>query len=275
MIEFKTKAELGLEMIDNAIGEEIPFSYVTMDGFYGKNPELLTELEKRGITFVADIASNTQVYLEKPIIGIPEKKGSRGRLQTVPKVLNTSPVKVSSISSLKDGWEFIQIRKTERGYKKVYFKAVKVWRRHNDLPCEKPVWLLISKDEKTKEIKYSLCNEKEDISLEKLAEMQSSRYWIERAFQDAKGNCGMDEYMVRNWNAWNHHMALVMLAMLILLVYQMRFRKLKVKVSIPFVIEIMKFHNPLKVMNATKLARKINQDSEMRIRARISRLKGS
>ena len=275
MIQFKTKAQLGLEMIENAIEEKIPFSYVTMDGFYGENPELLTEIEKRGITFVADIASNTQVYLENPIIGIPEKKGSRGRIPTVPKVLNTSPVKVSSIASLKDGWKFIQIRETERGYKKVYFKAVKVWRRQNDLPCENPLWLLISKDEKTKEIKYSFCNAKEDISLEKLAEMQSSRYWIERAFQDAKGNCGMDEYMVRNWNAWNHHMALVMLAMLILLVYQMRFRKLKVKVSIPSVIEIMIFHNPLKVMNATQLARKINQDSEMRIRARTSRLKGS
>jgi hypothetical protein len=30
--------------------------------------------------------------------------------------------------------------------------------------------------------------------LDELAKMQSSRYWIERAFQDAKGNCGMAEY---------------------------------------------------------------------------------
>jgi SRSO17 transposase len=55
-IKFRTKYELGLEMIDNAIEEGIPFSYVTMDGFYGENPELLTELESRGLTFVADIA---------------------------------------------------------------------------------------------------------------------------------------------------------------------------------------------------------------------------
>jgi SRSO17 transposase len=38
-------------MIDNAIEEGIPFSYVTMDGFYGENPELLTELESRGLLF--------------------------------------------------------------------------------------------------------------------------------------------------------------------------------------------------------------------------------
>lgn len=275
MIKFQTKHELGLEMIDNAINEEIPFSYVTMDGFYGENPALLTELENRNITFVADIASNTQVYLEEPVIGIPEKKRSRGRLPTIPKVLNTSSVKVSSLSSLKDGWELIKVRKTERGYKKVYFKAMKVWRKQNELPCEKPLWLLISKDAKTEEIKHSLCNAAEDTSLEILAEMQSSRYWVERAFQDAKENCGMDEYMVRSWNAWHRHMTMVMLAMLILISYQMKFRKLQTYVSIPAVIEIMKFHNPLNMMNATQLARKINQDNEMRVRARLSRLKGS
>jgi len=275
MIKFQTKHELGLEMIDNAINEEIPFSYVTMDGFYGENPALLTELENRNITFVADIASNTHVYLENPVIGLPEKKGSRGRLPTLPKVLNTSSVKVSSLSSLNDGWELIKVRKTERGYKKVYFKAIKVWRRQNELPCEKPLWLLISKDAKTEEVKHSLCNAAEDTSLEILAEMQSSRYWVERAFQDAKENCGMDEYMVRSWNAWHRHMTMVMLAMLILISYQMKFRKLQTYVSIPAVIEIMKFHNPLNMMNATQLAKKINQDNEMRVRARLSRLKGS
>jgi len=273
MIKFQTKHDLGLEMIDNAIKEKIPFSYVAMDGFYGENPKLLTELENRGVTFVADIASNTHVYLEEPVVGIPEKKGSRGKLPTILKVLNTTPVKVSSLSSSGDGWKLIKVRKTERGNKEVFFKALKVWRRHNELPCENPLWLLISKDSKTGEIKHSLCNAAENISIEKLAEMQSSRYWVERAFQDAKENCGMDEYMVRSWNAWHRHMTIVMLAMLILISYQMKFKKLKVRVSIPAVAEIFKFHNPLKTMNAIQLAIKISQDNEMRMRARTSRLK--
>ena len=109
MIKFQTKHDLGLEMIDNAIKEKIPFSYVAMDGFYGENPKLLTKLENRGVTFVADIASNTQVYLVEPVVGIPEKKGSRGKLPTISKVLNTSPVKVSSLSSSGDGWKLIKV----------------------------------------------------------------------------------------------------------------------------------------------------------------------
>jgi SRSO17 transposase len=273
MINFQTKHDLGLEMIDNAIKEEIPFSYVAMDGFYGENPALLNELENRNITFVADIASNTQVYLEKPLVEIPEKKGSRGRTPTKHKVLNTLPVKVDSLSSSVDGWKLIKVRKTERGNKKVYFKALQVWRRYNQLPCEKPLWLLISKDVDTGEIKHSLCNVPENTALKELAKMQSSRYWVERAFQDAKENCGMDEYMIRSWNAWHRHMIMVMLAMLILISYQMKFRISKVRVSIPAVAEIVKFHNPLKVLNATQLARKLSQDNEMRMRARTSRLR--
>jgi hypothetical protein len=147
-------------MIDNAIKEYIPFSYVTMDGFYRENPILLTELENRSLTFVADIAIDTKVYVQEPIVGIPEKKGNRGKQPTIPKVLNLSSIRVDSLS---------------------------------------------------------FCNASENASFEELAKMQSSRYWVERAFQDAKGYCGMAEYMVRSWNSWHHHMALVMLAMLILL----------------------------------------------------------
>ena len=273
-IIFRTKHELGLEMIDNAISEGIPFSFVAMDGFYGGNPELLTKLENRGLTFVADIPSNTQVYLTKPVVGIPEKKGTRGRKPTVPKVLNTMPVKVSSLTSEVEGWKFVRVRKTERGYKEVYFKAIRVWRRQNDLPTEHPIWLLINKDVESNEMKYSFCNATEDTSFDKLAKMQSSRYWIERAFEDAKGNCGMAEYMVRNWNALHHHMALVMLAMLILLSYYTEFNKL-FKVSLKAIIMILLYHNPLKNLDAWEIANIINQDNELRMKVRISRLRSS
>jgi hypothetical protein len=50
----------------------------------------------------------------------------------------------------------------------------------------------------------------------KTAFMQRQRYWIERAFEDAKGECGMADCQARKWSAWHHHTALVMMAMLFL-----------------------------------------------------------
>jgi len=43
--------------------------------------------------------------------------------------------------------------------------------------------------------------------------MQAQRYWVKRAFQEAKSELGMSDYQVRKWNAWHLHMALVMLAL--------------------------------------------------------------
>ena len=54
-------------------------------------------------------------------------------------------------------------------------------------------------------------------SLERLIFMQAQRYWVERSFQDAKVECGLDDYQARKWRSWQHHMAMVMMAMLFLI----------------------------------------------------------
>ena len=48
---------------------------------------------------------------------------------------------------------------------------------------------------------------------DRFAYLQAQRYWVERAFQEAKSELGMSDYQVRKWNAWHHHMALVMLSL--------------------------------------------------------------
>ena len=35
-----------------------------------------------------------------------------------------------------------------------------------------------------------------------LAQMQGQRYWIERAFEDGKGECGLADYQALGWRSW-------------------------------------------------------------------------
>ena len=64
-------------------------------------------------------------------------------------------------------------------------------------------------------IKYSLSNfTTTNKTIQQFAFMQAQRFWIERAFEDQKGELGMSDYQVRKYIAWYHHQALVMLAML-------------------------------------------------------------
>jgi hypothetical protein len=64
------------------------------------------------------------------------------------------------------------------------------------------------------EIKYSLSNGPESTTTERLAYQQGQRYWVEQALRNAKSEVGMDDYQLRKWQGWHHHMAMVMLAML-------------------------------------------------------------
>ena len=47
--------------------------------------------------------------------------------------------------------------------------------------------------------------------------MQGQRYWVERAFEDGKVECGLADYQALGWRSWHHHVTMVMLAMLFIL----------------------------------------------------------
>jgi hypothetical protein len=64
------------------------------------------------------------------------------------------------------------------------------------------------------EVKYSLCYEpNKELSVEIAVFRQMQRYWIERAFQEIKEQIGLHQYQVRGWKAWQHHIALTMMAL--------------------------------------------------------------
>jgi SRSO17 transposase len=95
---FKTKAELGLEMILDAKRRNIPFGWVGMDSYYGQQQWFLNELEKEAI-YIADIPCDTRVWLNKPDVGVLPKNGVRGRNPTIKKVIDdNNPIRVDKLA---------------------------------------------------------------------------------------------------------------------------------------------------------------------------------
>jgi SRSO17 transposase len=54
--------------------------------------------------------------------------------------------------------------------------------------------------------------ELEEPSLAELARVIKAGACIEASFKRGKGEVGMDEYQVRTWHGWHHHMALSLMA---------------------------------------------------------------
>jgi len=63
-IVFKTKAQLGLEMLLEAQKRGVPFAWVGMDCFYGEQPWLLDEIASKGLVYIADIPCETIIAVK-------------------------------------------------------------------------------------------------------------------------------------------------------------------------------------------------------------------
>lgn len=270
---FKTKAELAYELICKAVQEKIKFSHIAMDGFYGGHPWLLTRLEEMGLIYVADISSKDRVILEKPEYGVPIKKGIRGRKATRIKILNSSPVTVEEVQKSIDRWRVMRIRESTAGFLEVKFVAIRVWRIDKDSHKPLPVWLLIRKELDDSDIKYSFCNASPLYTWGKLAKMQSERYWIERSFQDAIDLAGMADYQVRNWKAWHHHMALVLLAMFWVVKEQQHFLSVTTKTTPQDIAKIIQTLLPLKLKTPLSIAIIIIRNHRNRKQSRKCKMK--
>jgi SRSO17 transposase len=210
----KTKIELALQIVHHARDSGVRFEWVGVDGGYGHSFALLQALEDQGEVFVADIHSDRQIYSENPALYLPTQQGP-GR-KYVNYQSDAHPIEVRKWVKRQpaSAWRKKTLRGTTKGALVVEVLHRRVWlwdKRSPNARC----WHLIVRREVNSPatIKYSLSNAAPNTSATKLAKMQAQRFWIERAFQDAKSHVGMAQYQARQWQSWHRHMALVMMAM--------------------------------------------------------------
>ena len=82
------------------------------------------------------------------------------------------------------------------------------------------LWAIYRQNLDGSEPRYYLSNAHEDTSLETLAYVGGSRWRIETEFETEKSDVGLDEYEVRTWAGWHHHIAMCLLAGAFLLTRQ-------------------------------------------------------
>jgi SRSO17 transposase len=215
----KSKADLAFEMVVGARQNGLRFSWVGMDGGYGKEPGLLRRLADQGEVFVADVHKDQQIYLEDPDPAVPERRSPRGKKPTRLQAQSDSQrVDEWLKAQPSESWQKVTVRPGSKGELQVEALQARVWLWDGSEPRAR-CWHLVATRElgSPETIKYFLSNAAAETSLERLVQMQRQRFWIERSFEDAKSESGMADYQVRGWLAWHHHMALVMMAMLFML----------------------------------------------------------
>ncbi len=81
------------------------------------------------------------------------------------------------------------------------------------------------------QVKYFLSNAPADTSIEVMLHVAFRRWHIERSFEDAKGQVGMDHFEVRRYLALTRHMILSMVSLLFLVKETRKLREKKLVVE--------------------------------------------
>lgn len=213
----RTKLELAQQIVQHARATGVRFEWVGVDGAYGQSLEFLQSLQAQGETFLAEIHSDRHIYLTDPAPYLPPQSLGRPRVRYHS---DAQPIEVRKWVKRQPAsrWRKRTLRNATKGDLVVEVMHQRVWLWDKYSPTAH-CWHLIIRREvgSTGTLKYSLSNAPAKTSVRKLARMQAQRFWIERAFQDAKSHIGMAHYQARQWPSWHRHMALVMMAMLFML----------------------------------------------------------
>lgn len=261
-----SKSDHALAIVRDARACGMRFGWVGIDGGYGKEPAFLRSLEDAGEVFVADVHSTQRVWTKLPGLHVPRRTSCRGRLPTRQRA-TAVPVAVERlVKRLRPrDWTRCILRDSTRGTLRVDVAHRRVWVWDGEERAAR-CWHLVVRREvaSRKTIKYTLSNAPADTPPLRLAQMQGQRYWVERVFEDAKGECGLADYQALGWRAWHHHVTLVMLAMLFIAEQRAAHQPGLELLTPRDIVEMLKESLPRKPQGKEALVARINQRHQRR-----------
>lgn len=123
---------------------------------------------------------------------MPERQLAKGR---TPWRLQTKalPLTVAEWAAAQpvSSWRRLSVREGEKGEVAADYLKQRVWLWDGTEQRARCWHLLVRREIDGSKLKFCLSNAKPEASLRRLADMQVARHFVERAFEDAKGACGM------------------------------------------------------------------------------------
>ena len=216
-VAFKTKPELGVELIERASGWDIPKAPVLGDSAYAENTALRKRLHDAGFQYVLAVGPDTNVFAPETVFAPPKRKSKTGRLlpDRDPEQASELIARIGQQSfqtvTFRDGpdgepctsrFVFVQVRAAH--------SAKEAHPAKNDQWPPREEWLIAQWPEgHDHPSEYWISNMPVDTPPERLARLARLRWKIELDYKQLKGELGLDHYEGRSWLGWYHHTAMV------------------------------------------------------------------
>ena len=148
-------------------------------------------------------------------------------------------------------WHELTVAEGAQGRRIHQFAALRVWESRDGLPG-RTGWLS-RRDLDGRETKYYLSNAPADMAVLRLAQVGAMRWPVETEFQTEKGETGLDEYEVRTWLGWHHHITMALLAGAFLLSLQRDWGKNMPQITRPQLTRVLRELLPRRLWTRAEL----------------------
>jgi SRSO17 transposase len=199
-VVFQTKLELALQMIRRALDNAVPPGIVLVDTAYGNSNDFRMELRRVGLDYAVAVQASMKVWrLDR----LERNRGDALSLRELAKKLGPKQFRRCT-------W-----REGTRHDLSARFAAVRVACAYNN-PLIEPsdreaLWLVIEwPDGEEAPTKFYLSSLPASIARRTLIRAIKERYRTERAYEDLKGELGLDHFEGRRWPGWHHHVSVVL-----------------------------------------------------------------
>jgi SRSO17 transposase len=208
-IAFKTKPEIALGLIGDALAAGIPPATVLADAGYGNDSKFRDGVTALGLSYVVGIQTTLLLWKAD---AVPPPRGRRGG-QPSHAALREQRISVKELAlGLPAGsWQAIAWRVMDEPLTS-RFARLRV-RPAVRAEMAEEEWLLIEWPEDEPEpTKYWLSTLSVDIGFETMVDRTKLRWRIERDYLDLKQELGLGHYEGRGWRGLHHHITLCIAA---------------------------------------------------------------
>jgi len=236
---YRKKSDIALAQIRRALSNGIRVAAWTFDEFYGRDGEFLDGLEACGQNYVAEVPSTFTGWLHEPLVLLrptPQEMRKTGRKRRFPRLARKA-LPACEVRNLvtcsrvfqKQTWRSFRIKDGEKGPMVWEVKHAVFYRKRSDaLPGPAGSLIVVRNVLDRREVKFFVSNRvppSEGGSLKWLLWVAFSRWPIERCFQQAKEELGMDHFEVRGWRSIHRHLYITQLSHLFCARERLRLRE--------------------------------------------------
>ena len=218
-LRYQTRHELALEMLEQR-GAVLPHGWVSGDDEMGRPAWFRRALNDRKERYLLAVPSNTSL---RDLEAEPPSFGGRGRRPKAP----FQQVRAWCEALPAKAWSRLTVRDGEKGPLEVEIVKRRVESKveRRAVGFEELLVVVRYVDGGKMKYDYYLSNAVVATPLEELARVAKAEHRIEECLKRSKSEAGLGQYQVRNWEGWQNHQTLSLIATWFLLLEARRGKK--------------------------------------------------